>query len=108
MSISHQPPLAEKAASKNVSWLGQRGGEANGFEGDSNGLVYMLMPTHHAIYYYDPNDLQVHGSVRDPRVIWPDSASIGQDGYFYTIINQLPYQDRWNNGVNLGQFPGAI
>jgi sugar lactone lactonase YvrE len=103
-----QSPLAEQAASNNVSWLGQRGGEANGFEGDSNGLVYMLMPTHNAIYYYDPSDLQVHGFIRDPRILWPDSASIGEDGYLYVIINQLPYQDEWNNGVNLRTLPGAI
>ncbi|OAP58841.1 hypothetical protein AYL99_06138 [Fonsecaea erecta] len=103
-----QSPLAEQAASNNVSWLGQRGGEANGFEGDSHGLIYMLMPTHNAIYYYDPADLQVHGFIRDPRIIWPDSASIAEDGYFYVIINQLPYQDEWNNAVNLRQFPGAI
>ncbi|KAK4948681.1 hypothetical protein LTR10_012685 [Elasticomyces elasticus] len=101
-------PLAEQAASNNVSWLGQRGGEANGFEGDTNGLIYMLMPTHNAIYYYDPADLQVHGFVRDPRILWPDSASIGADGYFYMNINQLPYQDEWNNGIDLRQKPGAI
>jgi sugar lactone lactonase YvrE len=103
-----QSPLAEQAASNNVSWLGQRGGEANGFEGDSNGLVYMLMPTHNAIYYYDPSDLEIHGFIRDPRILWPDSASIGEDGYLYVIINQLPYQDEWNNGVNLRTLPGAI
>jgi sugar lactone lactonase YvrE len=101
-------PLAEQAASNNASWLGQRGGEANGFEGDSNGRIYMLMPTHNAIYYYDPSDLQVHGFVRDPRILWPDSASVSEDGYFYMNINQLPYQDQWNNGINLREYPGAI
>lgn len=79
--------LAEQAASNNVSWLGGRGGNANGFEGDSNGLIYQLMPEHNAIYYYDPKDLQTHGFVRDPRILWPDSASIGTDGYFYMNIN---------------------
>lgn len=108
INLLAQDILAEQSASNNVSWLGERGGEANGFEGDSNGLVYMLMPTHNAIYYYDPSDLQVHGFVRDPRILWPDSASISADGYFYMIINQLPYQDQWNNGLNLREFPGAI
>ena len=101
-------PLAEQAASNNVSWLGQRGGEANGFEGDSNGLIYQLMPTQNAIFYYDPSDLQTHGFVRDPRILWPDSASIGADGYFYMNINQLPYQPMWNNGDDLRTYPGAI
>lgn len=101
-------PLSEQAASNNVTNLGDRGGQANGFEGDSNGLIYMLMPEHNAIYYYDPSDLQVHGFVRDPRILWPDGASIGADGYIYMIINQLPYQPMWNNGVDLRIHPGAI
>ena len=101
-------PFAELAASNNVSWLGQRGGQANGFEGDSNGLIYMCMPENNAIYNYDPNDLQTHGFVRDPRILWPDGASVGEDGYLYMIINQLPYNDGWNDGVNLRDFPGAI
>ncbi|KAL9095229.1 MAG: hypothetical protein Q9165_002485 [Trypethelium subeluteriae] len=100
--------LADQAAHNNVSNLGQRGGNANGFEGDSNGLVYQLMPEHNAIYYYDPRDLQTHGYVRDPRIIWPDSASIGADGYFYMNINQLPYQPMWNGGVDLRMHPGAV
>lgn len=101
-------PLAEQAAKNNVSSLGQRGGNANGFEGDTNGLIYQLIPEHNAIYYYDPRDLQTHGFVRDPRIIWPDSASIAQDGYFYMNINQLPYQPMWNNGTDLRVFPGAV
>ena len=101
-------PLAELAASANISHLGQRGGQANGFEGDTTGKIYMLMPEHNAIYYYDPSDLQVHGFVEDPRIIWPDGASVGQDGYIYMIINQLPYQDGWNDGIDQRIWPGAI
>lgn len=105
-------PLAEQQASNNVTDLGMRGGEANGFEGDNNGLIYFCVPTHNAIYYYDPNDLQAHGFVRDPRIIWPDGMVIGADGYAYMIINQLPYQGGWNNNVGgtlgLREWPGAI
>jgi sugar lactone lactonase YvrE len=101
-------PLAERAAKNNVSNLGQRGGNANGFEGDSNGLVYQLIPEHNAIYYYDPSDLQTHGYVRDPRILWPDSASVAEDGYLYMNINQLPYQPMWNNGQDLRVHPGAV
>ncbi|KAF2089705.1 hypothetical protein K490DRAFT_37185 [Saccharata proteae CBS 121410] len=101
-------PLADLAASANVSCLGQRGADANGFEGDSNGLIYQLMPTQNAIFYYDPRHLQTKGFVRDPRIIWPDSASVAQDGYFYMNINQLPYQPMWNDGVDLRVHPGAV
>ncbi|KAK7548706.1 major royal jelly protein-domain-containing protein [Phyllosticta citricarpa] len=101
-------PLAELAAANNVSCLGQRGGNANGFEGDDNGLIYMLMPEHNAIYYYDPADLQTHTFIRDPRIMWPDSASVAEDGYLYVNINQLPFQPQWNNGVDLRIKPGAV
>lgn len=101
-------PLAELAAHSNISHHGQRGGNGNGFEGDSNGLIYQLMPANNAIFYYDPNDLQTHGFVEDPRIIWPDSASVAQDGYIYMNINQLPYQGLWNYGVDTRTKPGAI
>jgi len=101
-------PLAEIWAHANVSSKGQRGGDANGFEGDTNGFIYQLMPTENAIYYFDPSDGQTHTFVRDPRILWPDSASIGFDGYFYMNINQLPFQPDWNNGVDLRLYPGAV
>lgn len=101
-------PLAELNAHSNVSDHGQRGGNANGFEGDTNGLIYQLMPEHNAIYYYDPQDGQTHSFVRDPRIIWPDGASIGADGYIYMNINQLPYQPDWNFGVDTRTHPGAV
>ena len=56
-------PLAEQQASNNLTNLGQRGAEADGFEGDNNRLIYMCMPGNSAVYYYDPNDLKVHGFV---------------------------------------------
>lgn len=101
-------PLSEQAASNNVSWLGQRGGPANGFEGDSNGLIYMCIPTQNAVFFYDVRDLGVHTFVRDPRIIWPDGASVGEDGYIYVIVNQLPYMDTWNNGMSERVYPGTI
>ena len=101
-------PLAEVQAHANVSSHGQRGGNANGFEGDSNGLVYQLMPEHNAVYTFDPNDGLTHGFVRDPRIIWPDGGSVGLDGYIYLNINQLPYQPDWNDGVDGRVHPGAV
>ncbi|KAF1850548.1 uncharacterized protein K460DRAFT_270184 [Cucurbitaria berberidis CBS 394.84] len=101
-------PLAEMAAQSAVSDLGGRGGNANGFEGDSNGLVYQLMPEHNAVYYYDPVTLLNYAFVRDPRIIWPDGASIGEDGWLYLNINQLPHQPNWNYGYDGRKLPGAV
>lgn len=101
-------PLVEVFAHANVSNHGQRGGNANGFEGDSNGLIYQLMPTHNAIFYFDSSDGLTKPFVRDPRIVWPDGASIGSDGYIYMNINQLPYQPDWNDGVDGRVYPGVV
>jgi sugar lactone lactonase YvrE len=100
--------LAEIAAANNVTNHGQRGGNANGFEGDSNGLIYQLMPEHNAVFAYNPATLQTEPFVRDPRIIWPDGASVGEDGYMYLNINQLPFQPNWNEGVDKRSYPGAV
>ncbi|ORY18530.1 hypothetical protein BCR34DRAFT_670773 [Clohesyomyces aquaticus] len=88
LHASPSDPLSELAAHNSVSNLGKRGGNANGFEGDSNGLVYQPMPKHSAICYYDPKTLQRHG-------------------WFYVNINQFPYQLNWNNGTGGRVWPGC-
>ncbi|KAI1631520.1 major royal jelly protein-domain-containing protein [Biscogniauxia mediterranea] len=101
-------PLADKRASDNVKNLGQRGGNANGFAGDSLGNVYMLMPEHNAIFIYNYTTSLTVPYVRDARMVWPDSAAVGWDGYLYMTINQLPYQPDWNDGVDGRVHPGLI
>lgn len=59
--------LSSQRASNHVQNLGQRGGNANGFAGDSNGAVYMLMPEQNAIDIYNTTSLQAELYVRDPR-----------------------------------------
>ena len=99
---------AEVFAHANVSNHGGRGGNANGFEGDTNGYIYQLMPEQNAVYYFDPTDGLTKPFVRDPRILWPDGGSTGTDGYLYLNINQLPFQPDWNNGTDLRLHPGAI
>ncbi|KAL1305324.1 hypothetical protein AAFC00_002224 [Neodothiora populina] len=101
-------PLADLWAHSNVSSHGQRGGNANGFEGDTSGKIYQCMPSSNAIYYFDPSDGQTHSFVRDPRILWPDGATVGADGYIYMNINQLPFQPDWNFGVDGRVHPGAV
>jgi sugar lactone lactonase YvrE len=108
LNLRERDPLAEIRASANVSSHGQRGGNANGFEGDSNGRIYQLMPEHNAVYVFDPATGLTEPFVRDPRIIWPDGASIGEDGYLYLNINQLPHQPNWNEGVDGRTWPGAV
>ncbi|SMR63184.1 unnamed protein product [Zymoseptoria tritici ST99CH_3D1] len=107
-NLREQSQLSEIHARANVSDHGQRGGQANGFEGDDAGNIYQLMPEQNAIYYFDPNDGLTKGFVRDPRILWPDGASVAEDGYIYMNINQLPFQADWNDGIEGRVFPGAV
>ncbi|KAH9889629.1 major royal jelly protein-domain-containing protein [Xylariomycetidae sp. FL2044] len=100
--------LANIRASDNVKNLGQRGGNANGFTGDNHGNIYMLMPEQNAIFVYNSTTLTTLPYVRDPRIIWPDSADVAWDGYLYVAINQLQYSPGWNAGVDRRQYPGLI
>ena len=104
----HTSPRANVAASANVKNLGQRGALANGYEGDSNGLIYQLVPSQNAIFAYDPALAQQLPFVRDPRALWPDSASVGEDGYIYWNVNQLFDSPGFNNGTDLRVKPGLI
>lgn len=106
--LDHTSPASLQAANNAVCNLGQRGGKGNGFEGDSNGVIYQAMPEQNAVYTYDPTTLRVSPFLRDPRIVWPDGLSITEDGYIYIIINQLPYQPMWNHGEDLRQLPGAL
>lgn len=107
-NLRAQDAQAEIFAHSNVSSHGQRGGDANGFEGDSNGLIYQLMPEQNAVYYFDPATGETKGFVRDPRIVWPDGASVGEDGYIYVNVNQLIYQPDWDGGVDGRVKPGVV
>jgi sugar lactone lactonase YvrE len=104
----HTSSNANAVASSNVKNLGQRGGLANGYEGDSNGLIYQLIPDQNAIFTYDPSTSLQSTFVRDPRIVWPDSASVAEDGYIYWTVNQLFDSAGFNNGTDLRKHPGAI
>jgi len=67
-----------------------------------------MLTMYSGVYFFNPMDLQTHGWVEDPRILWPDSASIGFDGYFYVTVTHLFDQPDWNFGVDSRIKPGAI
>jgi hypothetical protein len=66
--------------------------------------IYRTVLTH----IHSSTILETIPYVRDPRILWPDSANAGFDGYLYFTINQLPYQADWNFGVDRREYPGLI
>jgi sugar lactone lactonase YvrE len=43
----------------------------------------------------------------NPRILWPDTFSIGPDKYFYVIVNQL-HRQRFHYGKDLRQKPYSL
>lgn len=79
-----------------VKVLGEKGA-SDGMITDAEGVVYAGDYEHNAIRAILP-DGSMKTIVYDPRVLWPDTLSIGSDGYLYFIANQLHRQPAYNNG----------
>jgi sugar lactone lactonase YvrE len=70
---------------------------SDGLESDSANRVYATDYEKAAIRSRDP-DGTMRVVVQDPRLIWPDTMSLAQDGYLYVTANQLDRQARFWNG----------
>lgn len=46
--------------------------------------------------------------VEDPRILWPDTLSVGTDGYLYFTANQLHRQSGFHQGRDLRQPPYQV
>ncbi|KAK4497804.1 hypothetical protein PRZ48_010458 [Zasmidium cellare] len=83
-------PNSDLLAQQNVHSLGQSG-ITDGMETDSNGLIYYGNMEQNSIGVYNPKN-GTHGIfVRDRRLNWLDTFSVGWDGYLYFTNNQLVF-----------------
>lgn len=89
-----------------VKDLGEKGA-SDGLEADATGAVYGGDYEHNGI-----RKRLADGSwqtiVHDPRVLWPDTLSIGPDGYLYFTANQLQRQAGFNDGKDLREKPYSL
>jgi sugar lactone lactonase YvrE len=96
---------AEVAAT--VKDLGEKGGAGDGLESDGEGRVYISDYEHDAIFRRSP-DGTIETLVHDPRVLWPDTLSLADDGYLYFTANQIERQPVFNNGQDLRKKPYVL
>jgi sugar lactone lactonase YvrE len=80
---------------------------SDGLESDTQGRIYATA--------YESNSVvrrKLDGTyetlVHDPRVLWPDSLSLADDGYLYFIANQLHRQKEFTGGQDLRKKPYAL
>ena len=74
---------------------------SDGLESDAEGRVYMTDPVTDSIHRWDPATGLVETLVHDPRILWPDTMSLADDGYLYFTSNQLHRQPTMHEGQDL-------
>jgi sugar lactone lactonase YvrE len=97
---------SEQALSAAVRDLGEKGA-SDGLESDASGAVYAGDYEHNSIRKLLP-DGTWQTIAHDPRILWPDTLSVGNDGYLYFTANQLHRQAMFHHGRDLRQKPYTL
>jgi sugar lactone lactonase YvrE len=87
------PAITDAQLGQQVRDLGEKGA-SDGMETDSQGRIYVTLYEQQAIARRS-HDGVFETIVSDPRLLWPDTLSIGGDGYLYMTANQLHRQARF-------------
>ena len=78
---------------------------SDGLESDAAGNVYLSDPVTDSIHRWNSKTGVVDTIAHDPRLLWPDTMSVSDDGYLYVTANQLNRQPTMHNGQDLRQKP---
>ncbi|WP_212733139.1 L-dopachrome tautomerase-related protein [Terriglobus roseus] len=104
--------LTAEATAKQVALVTGKE-SSDGLESDAGGNVYSTAPASGSILKISPNSnfaggVEVSTLVHDPRLLWPDTMSLSDDGYLYVTANQLFNQPSMHNGKDLRQKPYTL
>ncbi|MBU0583518.1 MAG: gluconolaconase [Alphaproteobacteria bacterium] len=86
--------------------LGEKGA-SDGLETDDKGRVYAGDYERNSIRQRQA-DGEWKTIAHDPRILWPDTLSVGKDGYLYFTANQLQRQSQFHEGRDLRQHPYSL
>jgi sugar lactone lactonase YvrE len=89
--------LDDDAVAATVVDEGDKGSAGDGMETDAQGRIYVTDGEHNAIERRRP-DGSWETVVHDGRLLWPDTMSVGADGYLYVTANQLYRQSKYRGG----------
>lgn len=81
------PMMSEADTEKTIQDLGEKGGAGDGLESDAEGRVYIGDYEHDSIHRRN-TDGRLETLVNDPRILWPDTLTLANDGYLYFTVNQ--------------------
>lgn len=98
--------ITEKELRNHVEFWGEKGA-SDGMITDAKGAVYAGDYENSSIRKIQP-DGTIMTIAHDPRLLWPDTFSIGPDQYLYVIVNQLHRQAKFHYGKDLRQKPYSL
>ena len=98
--------ITELQLSYCVKYLGEKGA-SDGLITDSKGSIYVSDYENNSIREILP-DGTMKSICHDPRILWPDTLSIGPDKYLYFTANQLHRQARFHYGKDLREKPYVL
>lgn len=79
-------------------------GSSDGLIMSVNGTLYAGDYEHNSIVAIN-EDGQLETVLQNDLVLWPDSMTIGQDGYLYVTANQVHRQPGFNGGIDKREKP---
>ncbi|MCM3587763.1 major royal jelly family protein [Mesobacillus maritimus] len=98
--------IPDKDLTYRVEYWGEKGA-SDGMITDAKGNVYAGDYENNSIRKILPNGT-METIAHDPRILWPDTFSIGPDQYLYVIVNQLHRQARFHYGKDLREKPYSL
>ncbi len=98
--------IPDKDLIYHVEYWGEKGA-SDGMITDAKGTVYAGDYENNSIRKILPNGI-METIAHDPRILWPDTFSIGPDQYLYVIVNQLHRQPRFHYGKDLREKPYSL
>lgn len=100
------PAMSDDEVARSVIDHGSKGA-SDGLESDSEGRVYFTEYQHNAVLRWSP-DGTIETLAHDPRLLWPDTLALADDGYLYVVANQLHRQPRFHEGKDEREKPFTL
>jgi sugar lactone lactonase YvrE len=98
--------LTEEQLASYVIDHGEKGG-GGGIQADAEGRQYLTNYEHNSVLRRLA-DGTFETLISDPRLLWPDTLYLADDGYMYLICNQLHRQAAFHGGKDLREKPYSL